>query len=327
MSSVPDDGLDERPALSKLHQTVRDRFTASGRLDEGLRERKKRLMRQQISDTATIMFLDRDFDEVRVSEVAAACGVSEKTVYNYFPTKESLLLDREDDMAAKLRRALGPGTARISPVDAIVGVLDEEAVQLNSSWEAGGPQDVSGIRRFSDLIERTPSLRTAQIDMMERLAQVAAEAMADRAGVNPDDPEPQIAADALLGLWRIYFRAIHRYADGAHRPQQIRDEVIAEVRRAARLIDTGLWSFGIVVQGTKGRQQLKLAADASNEARKQVMVAIKQARDAWRLMKAEAHEHAHDERQDLRRDRGAQRDAERAVQQTRRGAQRPVRRR
>src|ERR1022692_2399570 len=29
-----------------------------------------------------------------VSEVAAACGVSEKTVFNYFPTKESLLLDR-----------------------------------------------------------------------------------------------------------------------------------------------------------------------------------------------------------------------------------------
>ena len=76
---------------------------------EGLRERKKRLMRQLISDTATAMFLERGFDEVRVAEVAAACGVSEKTVYNYFPTKESLLLDREEGMAADIRRALGPG--------------------------------------------------------------------------------------------------------------------------------------------------------------------------------------------------------------------------
>ncbi len=60
----------------------------------GLRERKKRLMRQQLSDTATRMFMERGFDGVRVTEIAEACGVSEKTVFNYFPTKESLILDR-----------------------------------------------------------------------------------------------------------------------------------------------------------------------------------------------------------------------------------------
>ena len=70
---------------------------------EGLRERKKRQMRKLISDTATAMFLERGFDEVRVTEVAAQCGVSEKTVYNYFPTKESLLLDREEDSAVAIR--------------------------------------------------------------------------------------------------------------------------------------------------------------------------------------------------------------------------------
>jgi len=43
---------------------------------EGLRERKKRLTRQLISDTATTMFLERGFEEVRVAEVAAACNVS-----------------------------------------------------------------------------------------------------------------------------------------------------------------------------------------------------------------------------------------------------------
>ncbi len=82
---------------------------------EGLRERKKRLTRSLISDTATAMFLERGFDDVRVAEVAEACGVSEKTVYNYFPTKESLLLDREPEMAAELWRALGPGSTARSP--------------------------------------------------------------------------------------------------------------------------------------------------------------------------------------------------------------------
>src|SRR3982074_3960642 len=73
---------------------------------EGLRERKKRLMRQQLSDTATEMFVERGFDAVRVAEIAEACGVSEKTVFNYFPTKESLVLDRFDATMASLRTGL-----------------------------------------------------------------------------------------------------------------------------------------------------------------------------------------------------------------------------
>lgn len=46
---------------------------------EGLRERKKRQMRQQLTDTATEMFVERGFDTVRVAEIAEVCGVSEKT--------------------------------------------------------------------------------------------------------------------------------------------------------------------------------------------------------------------------------------------------------
>ena len=72
---------------------------------EGLRQRKKRVMRQLISDTAPAMFLERGFEEVRVAEVAAACDVSEKTVYNYFPTKESLLFDQADEGIKQIAKA------------------------------------------------------------------------------------------------------------------------------------------------------------------------------------------------------------------------------
>ncbi len=260
---------------------------------EGLRERKKRMMRQLISDTATAMFLERGFEEVRVAEVAAACDVSEKTVYNYFPTKESLILDREEPMAADIRRVLGPGGAPMSPIQAAVELIAAELGWIFDSWgvDEHRPGDLTMIRRFAEMLENTPQLRAAQRDMMDRLVDVAAQAMAARAGVDPEDPEPQIAADALLGLWRVQYRAMRKYSDGRRSAAEVRDRVLDEVRRAARLIDTGLWSFGMVVQGNNGREQLKAAAEAANEARKQVVTAIKQARGAWRQVVAEAHRH------------------------------------
>src|ERR1700692_2545347 len=87
----------------------------------GLRERKKRLMRQQLSDTATQMFLERGFDAVRVAEIAEACGVSEKTVFNYFPTKESLILDRLEATVASLRTGLAK--SGVPPADAGLRIL------------------------------------------------------------------------------------------------------------------------------------------------------------------------------------------------------------
>ncbi len=209
----------------------------------GLRERKKRLMRQQLSDTATRMFLERGFGAVRVAEIAEACGVSEKTVFNYFPTKESLILDRlEATMAAVQAGLAEPGVA---PVQAALRILDEELGAM-TSWLAAQDDPVlagAAIRRFGTLIWETPSLRAYQSDMMDQLTSMAAGILAGRAGLSPDDPEPRIAATALLGLWRIQYRALLKYLDGTRTPVQVHRAVAAEVDRAARLISAGLDSL------------------------------------------------------------------------------------
>jgi AcrR family transcriptional regulator len=59
----------------------------------GRRERKKQLTRQAISDVATRMFLERGFDAVTITEIAAAADVAVQTVFNHFPTKEELYFD------------------------------------------------------------------------------------------------------------------------------------------------------------------------------------------------------------------------------------------
>ena len=220
---------------------------------EGLRGRKKRLMRQQLSDTATQMFLQRGFDAVRVAEIAEACGVSEKTVFNYFPTKESLILDRLEATMTSVRAGLAePG---VSPVEAALRILDRELGAMMSWLAAQDDPARAGamIRRFGTLIEATPSLRAYQSDMMDQFVDVAAEILAERAMMNADDPEPQIAATALLGLWRIQFQALSKYLDGTRAPAQVHQAVTADVRRAAQLIDTGLSSFAAVSGSASGR--------------------------------------------------------------------------
>jgi AcrR family transcriptional regulator len=210
---------------------------------EGLRERKKRRMRQQLTDTATEMFVARGFDAVRVSEIAEACGVSEKTVFNYFPTKESLILDHSDSTMATLRSDLADPT--VAPVRAALRILADELGGWIAWLDAQPDKDqaVAKFRGFAAVIQSTPSLRAYQREMLDRLIAAAAEVLADRAGLDPADPEPQIAANALLGLWRVQFRGMARYLDGTQTSAEVQAAITADVRRAANVIEAGLATF------------------------------------------------------------------------------------
>jgi AcrR family transcriptional regulator len=200
------------------------------------------------------MFLEDGFDAVRVIDVASACGVSEKTVYNYFPTKEALVFDRFDDMEADVRRIFGPEGTSPSPVEAAVGVIVSELEAMFNEWgTTDHPPDPVLIRRFAEMIQQAPTLRAAQWEMLDRMGRVAAEGMALRAGVEPGDPEPQIAAMAILSLWRVQFGSMVRRAVDGRSAMEVRDAVIADIRSAARLIDEGLRSFG---QGDARRARL-----------------------------------------------------------------------
>lgn len=245
---------------------------------EGLRERKKRLTRSLISETATSLFLERGFDDVRVADVAEACGVSEKTVYNYFTTKESLLFDREPEVAAEIWQALGPGAADRSPVQGVLALLEADRRETLAGWDGEGREIV---RRFAELIAATPSLQTAWREMSERLEATAAEALAERAGVAAEDPEPRMAAAVLIALWRLQYDLVRRCATEGRNAEEAERLVRADVQRAARVAESGLWWIDAMGDGRPSRQQLKEAAETAVAAGRQVITAIRQARAAF----------------------------------------------
>lgn len=232
---------------------------------EGLRERKKRQLRQRLTDTATAMFLERGFEAVPVAEIAKACDVSEKTVFNYFPTKESLVLDQSDTTIAALRTGLADRD--IGPVAAVVRILGAE-LNAMTSWLAthDDPAEASvQIGRFTAMIQTTPALRAYQHEMSVRLVAVAAEVLAERAGTSTGDPEAQIAATALVGLWQVQFASLRTHLDGRHTPSQVERAVRTDVQKAARLIDAGLATFASgKTAASSPRQRRKPPAKAAS---------------------------------------------------------------
>jgi AcrR family transcriptional regulator len=244
--------------------------------DEGLRERKRRITRQLISDAATTMFATRGFDNVKVSEVADRVGVSEKTIYNYFPTKESLVLDYADEAVERMARALRERGPEESLTEAVVRAIKEDTERFDQAPEAL----IDFVPLFLGMIDSTPALRAAWLEMHDRLANVARDELAAQAGVDPRDPEPMAAGRALAGLAEVGLESRIRRIQEGLRGDELRDAVDGDLQRAARLLETGLWSFSLP-RSQRAKQQAMEAARAAEDARTQVLKALRQARAAW----------------------------------------------
>lgn len=216
---------------------------ADARQATGLRERHKRATRRMLVATATEMFMERGFDAVTVAEIAKVCEVSPTTVFNHFPTKESLVLELPDELLAALRTALAdPSTTPLEGMGLILaGELDNLVswleTQADQAWAA------AAVQRFEAMVRDTPALWAHHRAMLERMARAACETLSERAGLDPGDPEPQIAATALIGLWSVQADSSCRHLDGRRSPKEVRDAVTADVRRAARLLGAGLANF------------------------------------------------------------------------------------
>jgi AcrR family transcriptional regulator len=245
--------------------------------DEGLRERKRRLTRQTISDAATTMFGTRGFDNVTVSEVAARVGVSEKTIYNYFPTKESMVLDEADAGLAEIARALRERRPDESLTEAVLRALERDTRRLDDLAD----DMIALVPMFVEMIETTAALRAAWLDLHDRLVEVVREELAVQAGVDPRDPEVGVAGRALVGLVQVSLESrVRRIRDGL-RGQALRSAVNSDVDRAARLLETGLWSFELLTRGARAAHQARELAQAAEQARAQVVSALRQARETW----------------------------------------------
>lgn len=162
----------------------------------GLRERKKARTRVQISDIATNLFLDRGFDEVTVAEVAKVAGVSVKTVFNYFGSKEDLLFDREPEWLAAIDRLV----ASRSPGKGLIPVLQAD-VEIRwpaleyGRWDHLTDESAAARRRFYALVAEHTGLHSRRLQMSERLRERFIAGVGEDLG--KDTPEAIVAGSLI----------------------------------------------------------------------------------------------------------------------------------
>ena len=194
----------------------------------GLRETKKLRTRQEIADKAMGLFVKRGFDHVTVAEVAAAAEVSEKTVYNYFPTKEDLFFDEVPAREAALVEAV----RNRRPGESVAAALERLQV-------AGcGRLCSEGFATFARIIEESPSLQAKELEVMARYTDALAGAIQSELGVNELDAK--VAANVLVTVQWQHFRNARAHAlAGRHGPAAER-KLRSELKRSYRLLENGL---------------------------------------------------------------------------------------
>jgi AcrR family transcriptional regulator len=197
----------------------------------GLRARRKQANRELIAATAARLFAERGYENVAVLDVARAAEVSEQTVYTHFPTKEHLVLDRDEELRDRLVeriRSRPPGT---SPADAI----RPDALAWVDAMATMSPDQIRGGLGY--LAANSPSVRRLSLAMTDRHAEAIATALADTF------PEPAVAklhAIALAWVFQTITDETGRRAHRGHAATRIARELRPVINRLLDELDA--WS-------------------------------------------------------------------------------------
>jgi AcrR family transcriptional regulator len=169
------------------------------------RSRRRLATRQAISNTATRLFFERGFDRVTVDEIAAAADVGRMTVFNYFPRKEDMFFDRDEEGREILRETLRHRDPRIAPSETL-RLLAHQLVAEGSPIVEFSARS----QEFIKTIEGSETLKARARAIRDEIAQVVTVALAESAGREPTDPLAQLAAGLLLATWTVALMQAHR---------------------------------------------------------------------------------------------------------------------
>jgi AcrR family transcriptional regulator len=156
----------------------------------GLRERKKQRTRAAIQREAMRLFLKQGYEQTTIEQIAEAADISPSTFFNYFPSKDDVVISDDYDplivaaLAARPRDEPLALAIRRTMTDILGEILERD-------------RDV--ILARTRLILSEPDLRARTWEQMESAQNVIRVMIADRLGRDPEDFELRVVAGVLVG--------------------------------------------------------------------------------------------------------------------------------
>jgi AcrR family transcriptional regulator len=204
---------------------TREDTNAAKRQSPSLTERRMARTRQQLAEVAARLFLKRGYEAVTVEEIVTTVGVSPRTFFRYFSSKEDVLDEILVNEAEAVIEAL-----RERPTDEpILDALRAAAY----SWVGATQRDPRTLRLFA-LVMRTPLLRTRWLVRQRACQETLAQILVERL---PEGPAPHIlllAAGAIIAMIATIFESWIDHLDET--------EVLKLIDEAIQALATG---FGL----------------------------------------------------------------------------------
>ncbi|MDX2289118.1 MAG: helix-turn-helix domain-containing protein [Hyphomicrobiaceae bacterium] len=132
---------------------VDDLTDASGEGERGgLRERRRKQTQQRIAETGLKLFIENGYEATTLDAIAEAAGISRRTIFHYFKSKDEILLVWQNGIPEMIRAAVLQESTDHAPVDAVLHAL----LKLSSRYK---PEQTIVIDR---LMRSTEQLQTAK---------------------------------------------------------------------------------------------------------------------------------------------------------------------
>jgi len=165
----------ERPPVGARSKQGRPRSTTRSRLEQ----------------VALGLFEARGFDGTTVDDIAKAAGISRRTFFRYYPSKNDVVWGDFEARLATMEAELESADAAVPPLEALADVV----VHFN----ALPPEAVTAHRQRMSLILHVPALQAHSALRYAEWRAVVARFVAARTGGREADPLPQLVGHVSLG--------------------------------------------------------------------------------------------------------------------------------
>jgi AcrR family transcriptional regulator len=169
---------------------------------EGLRERKKAETRRALTSAAVRLAGEHGPDGVTVEQIADAAGVSPRTFFNYFATKEDAIVGISPTQPSELLEDMKRRPANEPPFESLRVAITATAERLRA--------DVGEWSARNRLVQQHPTLAVRRASRFAVVERELVDEVARRTGLDADhDAYPALVVTAALAALRVSLTVWH----------------------------------------------------------------------------------------------------------------------